>query len=133
MGQELFLMHGCNGFDDLISTITLSSTIRSARKPISSACLDRQMGTVCCRTARRHRFSSSYGVIEGACRHLVKDRMNVTGARWRLTGAEAVLRLRALRSSNDFDAYWSFTSNRNMNATTPHTTAITVYRRWSRR
>ncbi len=48
------------------------------------------------------------GVIEGACRHLVKDRMNLTGARWSLTGAEAVLRLRALRSSNDFDAYWKF-------------------------
>jgi len=48
------------------------------------------------------------GVIEGACRHLVQDRMNLTGARWKLTGAEAVLRLRALRSSNDFDAYWQF-------------------------
>jgi hypothetical protein len=48
------------------------------------------------------------GVVEGACRHLVKDRMALTGARWRLTGAEAVLRLRALRSSNDFDEYWRF-------------------------
>jgi len=48
------------------------------------------------------------GVIEGACRHLVKDRMDVTGARWSLSGAEAVLRLRALRSSRDFDEYWSF-------------------------
>jgi hypothetical protein len=48
------------------------------------------------------------GVMEGACRHLVEDRMNLTGARWSLTGAEAVLRLRALRSSNDFDAYWKF-------------------------
>ncbi len=34
------------------------------------------------------------GVIEGACRHLVKDRMDITGARWRLERAEAVLRLR---------------------------------------
>jgi hypothetical protein len=48
------------------------------------------------------------GVIEGACRHLVKDRMEVTGARWSLLGAEAVLRLRALRSSHDFDEYWTF-------------------------
>jgi hypothetical protein len=48
------------------------------------------------------------GVIEGACRHLVKDRMAVTGARWSLDGAEAVLRLRALRSSRDFDEYWVF-------------------------
>jgi hypothetical protein len=48
------------------------------------------------------------GVIEGTCRHLVKDRMDVTGARWSLSGAEAVLRLRALRSSHDFDEYWLF-------------------------
>lgn len=48
------------------------------------------------------------GVIEGACRSLVQDRMGVTGARWSLTGAEAVLRLRALRSSGDFDEYWKF-------------------------
>lgn len=48
------------------------------------------------------------GVIEGACRHLVQDRMGRTGARWSLIGAEAVLRLRALRSSGDFDDYWLF-------------------------
>lgn len=48
------------------------------------------------------------GVIEGACRHLVKDRMDVTGAIWSLTGAEAVLRLRALKSSHDFEEYWTF-------------------------
>jgi len=48
------------------------------------------------------------GVIEGACRYLVKDRMDRTGARWSLTGAEAVLRLRALRTSGDFDTYWRF-------------------------
>jgi len=48
------------------------------------------------------------GVIEGACRHLVKDRMDRGGARWTLSGAEAVLRLRALRVSGDFNAYWEF-------------------------
>ncbi len=53
-------------------------------------------------------FPIATGVIEGACRHLVKDRMEITGAKWRLTGAEAVLRLRALRSSKDFDEYWAF-------------------------
>ena len=37
------------------------------------------------------------GVIEGACRYLVRDRMELTGARWRLVGAEAVLKLRAQR------------------------------------
>src|SRR5262252_1115171 len=48
------------------------------------------------------------GVIEGACRYLVKDRMEITGARWSLEGAESVLRLRSLRASGDFDEYWEF-------------------------
>ena len=48
------------------------------------------------------------GVIEGACRHLVQDRMGITGARWDLPGAEAILKLRALHSSGDWDDYWHF-------------------------
>jgi hypothetical protein len=48
------------------------------------------------------------GVIEGACRYLVQDRMGRTGAVWSTAGAEAVLRLRALRASGDFDDYWQF-------------------------
>src|SRR5690606_2473476 len=52
------------------------------------------------------------GVIEGACRHLVNDRLGITGAHWSLAGAEAILRLRALRSSGDLDAYWKFHEQR---------------------
>ena len=48
------------------------------------------------------------GVIEGACRYLVKDRMEITGARWGLEGGEAVLKLRALVINGDFDASWTF-------------------------
>ena len=48
------------------------------------------------------------GVIEGACRHLVKDRMDITGARWGLERAEAILKLRSLKVSGDLDAYWAF-------------------------
>jgi hypothetical protein len=55
-----------------------------------------------------HGLPVATGVIEGACRHLVKDRMDVTGARWSLAGAEAVLKLRALKSSHDFEEYWTF-------------------------
>jgi len=48
------------------------------------------------------------GVIEGACRNLIKDRLDITGARWSLVGAEAILKLRSLRASGDFDDYWQF-------------------------
>ncbi len=34
--------------------------------------------------------------------------MDITGARWGLQGAEAILKLRALVSNNDFDDYWDF-------------------------
>lgn len=48
------------------------------------------------------------GVIEGACRYLVEDRMAITGARWSLPGAEAVLLLLAVIMNGDFAAYWRF-------------------------
>lgn len=53
------------------------------------------------------------GSVEGACGHLVKDRMEMTGALWDVNEerAEAVLRLRALDKSGDFDAYWDFHMN----------------------
>ena len=48
------------------------------------------------------------GVIEGACRHLIGDRLDITGARWGLQGAEAVLTLRAVIANGDFDQYWRY-------------------------
>jgi hypothetical protein len=59
-------------------------------------------------TVRAAQDFDAFGVIEGACRYLVKDRMGRTGARWSLTGAETILRLRALKTSGDFDDYWQF-------------------------
>jgi hypothetical protein len=48
------------------------------------------------------------GVIEGACRHLIADRLDIGGARWGLDGAEAVLTLRAVIANGDFEEYWRF-------------------------
>ena len=53
-------------------------------------------------------FPIASGIIEGACRHLINDRLDITGARWGLKGAEALLKLRSLKSSGDFDEYWDF-------------------------
>ena len=48
------------------------------------------------------------GVVEGACRHLVKDRMERTGMRWLPSGAQAMLDLRATYLNGDWDAFWNF-------------------------
>lgn len=56
----------------------------------------------------RFGYPIASGVIEGACRHLINDRLSITGARWGLNTAEAVLKIRSLRSSGDFNDYWIF-------------------------
>jgi hypothetical protein len=45
------------------------------------------------------------GVAEGACRHLVKDRMELTGMRWRVPGAQAMLDLRAVYVNGDWESF----------------------------
>ncbi|MFF4667894.1 hypothetical protein [Streptomyces sp. NPDC001282] len=46
------------------------------------------------------------GVVESACRHLIADRFNITGSRWSVEGAEALLLLRAVIINGDFEEYW---------------------------
>jgi hypothetical protein len=48
------------------------------------------------------------GAVEGACKNLVKDRMERSGMRWKEDSAEAMLRLRATYLSGDFEEYWAF-------------------------
>jgi len=48
------------------------------------------------------------GVIEGACRHLVKDRMELSGMRWTVAGAEAMLALRSVNENGDWDDFHEF-------------------------
>jgi hypothetical protein len=48
------------------------------------------------------------GVVEGACKNLVKDRMERSGMRWTPAMAEAMLKVRAVYLSGDFESYWGF-------------------------
>ena len=62
-------------------------------------------------TALHKGWPIATGIVEGACRHLLKDRLDITGARWGLAGAEAILKLRAIKANADFDAYWQYHLN----------------------
>jgi hypothetical protein len=48
------------------------------------------------------------GVVEGACRHLVKDRMERTGMRWTPSGAQAMLDLRGTYLNGEWNDFWRF-------------------------
>jgi hypothetical protein len=60
------------------------------------------------------------GVIEGACRHLVADRLDITGARWGIQGAEAILKLRALKTNGHLDDYWEYHKTKHHQRVYPH-------------
>ncbi len=46
------------------------------------------------------------GVVESSCGHTVKDRMEGTGRRWSIDGAESTLLLRSIYTSKDWNDYW---------------------------
>ena len=48
------------------------------------------------------------GVAEGACRHLVKDRLEQTGMRWTVAGAQAMLHLRATYLNGDWEGFHAY-------------------------
>jgi hypothetical protein len=60
------------------------------------------------------------GVIEGACRHVVKDRMEGTGMRWRIRGAQAVLSLRAVHINGDWQAFQNYRIRTQIRQLYPH-------------
>jgi hypothetical protein len=59
-------------------------------------------------TYLHHGWPIASGVIEGACRHFVKDRMELSGMRWSIDGAENLLHLRAVAENDDWDDYHRF-------------------------
>lgn len=97
---------------DVAAGMTRSATLHGlANRDAVDTCagyLRKHRGRLQYADALRDGLPIATGVIEGACRYIVRDRMDRTGARWSLQGAEAVLKLRALRSGGDFDAYWRF-------------------------
>jgi hypothetical protein len=81
-----------------------------ARQPVDKAAdyLDKNQSRLHYDQALAEGLPIATGVIEGACRHLVKHRMDITGARWGLARAEAILKLRSLKVSGDLRAYLAF-------------------------
>jgi hypothetical protein len=80
-------------------------------------------------TALARGWPIATGVIEGACRHLVQDRMDITGARWGLDTAQAVLTLRAIATTGDLAQYWRYHQQQEHHrtysaSTTPTTPAL---------
>lgn len=112
--NERLLWLLCGDVGQVIASIRRTATYRglaaAARKPADTAAnyLEHHKPYLRYDQYLEAGLPIATGVIEGACRHLIRDRLTITGARWRLEGAEAILRLRSLRSSGDWDEYWCY-------------------------
>ena len=67
------------------------------------------------------------GVIEGACRHIIKDRMEQGGMRWTLPGAEAMLNVRATCASSEWTAFHSWRQSENRKTTHRNSDLVANY------
>ena len=63
------------------------------------------------------------GVIEGACRHVIKDRMERTGMRWKVPGAQAMLQLRVIRTHGDWGVFQQYRIKQETLRLYPHANA----------
>ncbi len=69
----------------------------------------------------RSGYPIATGVIEGACRHLVKDRLERAGMQWVLQGAQAMLDLRSIHLGNQWDEFQAFRIVKETERLYPHT------------
>jgi len=112
--RERLLWLLCGDVGQVIASIRRTATYRglsaAARKPANAAAayLEHHKAYLRYDQYLAAGLPIATGVIEGACRHLIRDRLTLTGARWSLAGAEAILRLRSLRASGDWDEYWHY-------------------------
>ena len=68
------------------------------------------------------------GVIEGACRHVIKDRMEQGGMRWTLAGAEAMLNVRSVNASTEWENFGSWRQAEQAERVHPHRALVTKYK-----
>jgi len=86
---------------------TLMGLRGKARKTLDTACnyLERHLPRMRYDEYLARGLPIATGVIEGACRHLVKDRLERSGMRWTIAGAQAILDLRSVLASDLWERY----------------------------
>ena len=75
----------------------------------------------------REGYPIASGVIEGACRHIIKDRMEQGGMRWGLAGAEAMLHVRSVCASSAWNDFNSWRQAEQAKRVHPHRTLVQNY------
>jgi hypothetical protein len=94
--------------DDLRQTGTKLPRAKAARLRKLCKFLEKNLHRMHYGRYLRAGYPIATGVIEGACRHVIKDRMERAGMRWKIPGAEAMLELRTIETNGDWDALQNY-------------------------
>jgi hypothetical protein len=117
-----------------VGTVIASWRRRAKRKGLAGA-KKKTLHTMCAfleKNKHRMRYDEylrlglpvATGVIEGACRHLIKDRMERAGMRWKIPGAQAMLNLRTIYTNGDWTPFQDFRIALENQRLYPHTKAF---------
>ena len=101
----------------------------NSAKEIATVCgyFERNKDRMRYRKYLSHGYPIGTGVIEGACRHLVKDRMERTGMRWRLSSAAAMLNVRAVFQSSHWETFHQTRIAKEQSHLHPHRSLLNNY------
>ena len=94
----------------------------AARKQLNSLCgyFRNHQTRMCYDQYLAAGYPIASGVIEGACRHVVKDRLERTGMRWTIPGAQAMLKLRCVAINDQWDEFTEYRIKRETERLYPH-------------
>jgi hypothetical protein len=89
---------------------TKHGLVGAKKKTIAAVCgyLDANVERMRYDEYLRAGYPIASGAVEGACRHLVKDRMERAGMHWTIPGAQAMLDVRSIHVSHLWDEYQEY-------------------------
>jgi hypothetical protein len=101
----------------------------AARKVITTVCNYFEKNAARMRYAEylQAGYPIASGVIEGACRHIIKDRMEQGGMRWTLSGAQAMLNVRAVCASSEWEKFGQWRQSEEAKRVHPHRALVSNY------
>jgi hypothetical protein len=86
---------------------TKQNMVKTKLKKLERAChyLEKNLSRMRYDEYLKNGYQIASGVIEGACRHFVKDRMERAGMRWSIDGAQSMLNMRSTYLNDDWDDF----------------------------
>jgi hypothetical protein len=104
MHLEGKVRHVVGGLRQMITKRDLKGTVRKTVREVAGY-FERNRGRMKYDEYLAADYPIGSGVAEGACRHLVKDRLERTGVRWHTDGAQAMLNLRATYLNGEWESF----------------------------